>query len=124
MEPIHANPEQRRKLVHYILQFDKNQLFEIDLGRMYGLSLDQINIYARPEFNYLIMQLIRDCIVAKIDIEKVKFLADTKFDYSRMIIIKNGFDNGLSIDQVEQYADPAMNYNESVRIMNELINKS
>lgn len=124
MDGFYDNDTNRRQFVNHIVKFDKDQLFEINLGHMLGLSVDQINLYARPRFNYLIMRLLKDCLINRMDFDKVKFMADPKFNWSLMVIIRDGFNHGLSIDQVKKYADPELDYNKACEIMRSLVAES
>jgi hypothetical protein len=102
----------RREFVCHLVKFDKDQLFEINLGHLSGLTVDQICLYARPEFNSMVMRHLKQAMIEQLDIEKVKFMANPKFEYPQMILIKNAFDSGLSLEEVKSFATPDRSYGE------------
>lgn len=106
------NYQNRRQFVNHITKFNKDQLFEINLGHLLGLTVDQICLYARPEFSYMIMRHIKQAMIDQMDIELVKFMANPEFNYPQMIIIKSAFDSGLSLDEVKSFAVPELSYKE------------
>ena len=69
----------RKEWVWHFSKFDKDQLYEMNMGVMCGLSLDQINLYADPEMPYLCMRLIKECFQELMPIEQVSLFADRKF---------------------------------------------
>lgn len=99
------NDLNRRQFVTHLIKFDKDQLFEINLGHLLGLSVDQITLYARPEFQYTVMRHIKQALIEQLDIEKVKYMADPKFSYPQMILIKTAFDEGFTIDEVKSFSE-------------------
>lgn len=104
--------QKRRQFVSHIVKFDKDQLFEINLGHLLGLSLDQICLYARPQFNYMIMRHLKQAMIEQMDMEKVKFMSNPEFKYPQMILIKSAFDSGLTMDEVKSFASPECTYGE------------
>ena len=123
-EGYYDNWDKRRQFVSNLIKFDKDQLMEINAGYLMLISLDLLTLYARPEFSYLSMRMIRDCIIEKMDYEKIKLLANPKFSYSQMVIIKAGFEKGLSIEQVSNYANPDLSFSEMREIMNNSISNN
>lgn len=117
------NYEKRRQLVNHIIKFDKDQLFEINLGHLLGLSVDQICLYARPQFNYMIMRHLKQAMIECMDMEKVKFMANPEFKYSQMALIKNAFDSGLTIDEVKSFAIPTSTYGEMYATYHKILNE-
>lgn len=120
-EKYYDNWNNRHQFVSHLINFNKEQLVEINAGHLMGISVDLLTLYARPEFNYLSMRMIRDCIIENMDYEKLKLLANPEFSYSQMIIIKAGFEKGLTIDQVSSYANPDIPYSKMKEIMDNLI---
>lgn len=112
MDGYYDNYANRRQFVNHIVKFDKDQLFEINLGHLLGLSIDQICLYARPQFNYMIMRHLKQAMIERMDMEKVKFMANPEFKYPQMVLIKNAFDSGLSLDEVKSFAIPERSYGE------------
>lgn len=120
---FYDNYHNRRQFVNHMVKFDKDQLFEINLGHLLGLTVDQICLYARPEFSYMIMRHLKQAMIELMDMEKVKFMADPKFKYPQMILIKNAFDSGLTIDEVKSFADPERSYEEMYTAYHKFLDK-
>lgn len=112
MEDYYDNYANRRQFVNHMVKFDKDQLFEINFGHLAGLTVDQICLYARPQFNYMIMRHLKQAMIERMDMEKVEFMANPKFNYPKIILIKNAFDSGLTIDEVKSFATPERSYGE------------
>lgn len=106
------NYENRRQFVSHMVKFDKDQLFEINLGHLVGLTVNQICLYARPQFSYMIMRHLKQAMIEQMDMEKVKFMANPEFTYPQMVIIKNAFEEGLTIDEVRTFAIPGRAYSD------------
>lgn len=111
----------RKEWVWHFSKFDKDQLYEMNMGVMCGLSLDQINLYADPEMPYLCMRLIKECFQELMPIEQVSLFADRKFSYFQMTILKDAFKKGLTIEQVRSIANPEFNYHQMTEMVNNLI---
>ena len=122
MERIYDNDIKRREYTSYLISFTKDQIKMIDFGRLIGLSLDQISLYAHPDIDHYSMQVIIDCIRSGMDVEKIKVLANPKLkNIGKVTQIKIGFEQGLTIDQVLIYADPEVSVKEMIDIRNFLI---
>ena len=104
------NHTNRLQFVGHIVKFDKDQLFEINLGHLLGLTNEQICLYATPKFSYMAMRHLKQAMIDGMDMEKVKFMANPDFSYSQMIIIKSAFNSGLSINEVKLFANPEYTY--------------
>lgn len=114
----------RRKFVSHMVEFDKDQMFEISTGNLMGLSVDQIALYARPEWSYLIMRHIKHAMLELMDMDKVKYMADPRFNYPQMNLIKRAFDEGLSIDDVKQFSgNDNMSYSQMHDMYTEMMKK-
>lgn len=109
---FYDNYHNRRQFVNHLVKFDKDQLFEINLGHLLGLTVDQICLYARPEFNYMIMRHLKQAMIEQLDMEKVKFMANPEFKYPQMVLIKSAFDSGLSLEEVKSFATSNRSYGE------------
>ena len=120
-EGYYDDYDKRRQFVSHLIKFGKDQLVEINAGHLMGIDLDLLTLYARPEFDYLSMRMIRDCIIDKMDYEKIKLLANPKFNYSQMILIKAGFEKGLTVDQVSSYANPDYTFSKMKEIMSNIV---
>ena len=97
----------RREYAHYLISFNTDQFKMIEFGKLIGLTLDQISMYAHPDIDQYSMQVIIDCIRANMDIEKIKIMANPKLkNVGKVTQIKIGFESGLTIEQVLTYASP------------------
>lgn len=80
-----------------------SQKCEILHGFESGLTLEQIKLYAKPEFSYHQMRQIRFGFENGLTNEQVSFYAKLKYDSSVMNEIREGFENGLDFIQVSFY---------------------
>lgn len=84
-------------------------MYRIGEGYRAGLSAEQVNVYAKPEFNPDQMKSIEDGFRNKLSMEQVKAYAKPEFDPNQMWEIENGLDEyKLSIEQVGVYAKPEL----------------
>ena len=111
----------RKEWVWHFMKFDKDQLYEMNMGVMCGLSIEQIALYADPKMNYLCMRHIKESLLELMDIEKVKVFANPNLSYFQMVILKNAFNKGLSIEQVRALANPAFDYHQLSEMVNQLL---
>lgn len=102
----------RKEWVHHFMKFDKDQLYEMNMGVLCGLSLEQISLYADPKMNYLCMRHIKESLLELMDIEKVKVFANPNLSYFHMVMLKNAFNQGLSVEEVKPVANPRLDYNQ------------
>ena len=65
-------------------KFTKEQILEIELGICYGLSEEQIKVYAKPEFNSLQMFIIRLGFKSYLPMEEVKAYAKPELAHYKM----------------------------------------
>ena len=122
MERIYDNGIKRREYTSYLISFTTDQFKMIDFGRLIGLSLDQISLYAHPDIDHYSMQVIIDCIRSGMDVKKIKVLANPELkNVGKVTQIKIGFEQGLTIDQVLTYADPKFSVKEMIDKRNSLI---
>ena len=122
MERIYDNGIKRREYTSYLISFTTDQFKMIDFGRLIGLSLDQISLYAHPDIDHYSMQVIIDCIRSGMDVKKIKVLANPELkNVGKVTQIKIGFEQGLTIDQVLTYADPKFSVKEMIDMRNSLI---
>ena len=90
-------------------EFYDYQMNQICRGFKNGLSMEQVSVYAKPEFNSNQMKLIEDGFRNKLSMEQVKAYAKPEFDPNQMWEIENGLDEyKLSIEQVGTYAKPEL----------------
>ena len=96
---------------------------QICRGFKNGLSMEQVSVYAKPEFNSNQMKLIEDGFRNKLSMEQVKAYAKPEFDPNQMWEIENGLDEyKLSIEQVGTYAKPEFDFNQMFEIRRGFIN--
>lgn len=107
----------RREFTLYLMSFTEDQFKEIAFGKLLGLTLDQINIYAHPDIDSYSMRIIIDCIRSGMDIEKIKIIANPNLkNVGKVTQIRIGFESGLSIEDVLTYADPKYTVKEMIDI--------
>ena len=88
-------------------EFNDEQINQIFLGLLHGLSIENIELYANNKFSSLQMEQIRLAFESnKLNDEQVKILINADFDWKQMFQIRLGFEHRLSIDMVKEYADP------------------
>lgn len=88
--------------------FDKYQMRRIEQG-IDGFSEEQLNMYAKPEFNRSQMNIIRIGLKEGLSIEQVSMYAKPEFNSTQMVVIKSGINAGLSPEQISVYAKPEFN---------------
>lgn len=107
---IYADPKNPNK-------FNAKQMWEILVGFYNNLTREQINLYAKPEFDAEEMSIIESAFSEKdLTIEQVKLFAKPEFNADQMWAIRKGLTKGLSINEVALYAKP----NISAVIMNSI----
>lgn len=117
------NKNVRREYLNYILKFDRDQFEKISYGKLLGLSIDQINMYAHPNFDANSMRVIIDCIMDGMDTKKIEVIANPEFqNLGKIIQTKIGFELGLTIDQVKSYAKPEYTVKEMIDMRLKLLN--
>jgi len=77
-------------------EFDVFQKAEIKQGFKDGLSKEQVEIYAKPEFSDWQMEEIRKGFKEGLNTEQVKLFAKPEFDYSQMYEIKQGIKDAIT----------------------------
>jgi len=102
-------------------EFDGFQMREIRLGLKDGLSLEQIRYYAKPYFDSTQMREIRLGFVKGLTQEQIDLYAKSEFTSHQMREIRLGFEEGLSMEQVMLYAKPELSFIEMKRIRKELV---
>lgn len=111
------NRNVRREYLNFILKFDKDQLDVITYANTIGLSLDQINIFAHPNFDSFSMREIIACIRDGMSIERLNVVANPEFkNLGKIVQAKIGFDLGLSVEEVSQYAKPEYTVAEMIKM--------
>ena len=119
---VYDNDINRREFAYYLLSFNEDQFKEIMFGKLIGLTLDQINMYAHPDINSYSMKVIIDCIRSGMDVEKIKILANPELkNVGKVTQIRIGFECGLSIEEVLSYADPKYTVKEMIDMRLKLV---
>lgn len=106
------NDINRKEWVHHFMKFDKDQLYEMNMGVLCGLTVDQINMYAYPKMNYLCMRLIKESFLELMPMEHIKVFANPNLSYFQMVILKDAFKKGLTVQEVRAVANTRFTYNE------------
>ena len=88
------------------------RLREIRRGLEHDLTLEQIKIYARPEFDYSQMSCIRFGLEAGFTQEQLGKYARTEFSGNQMAQIAWGYRMCLTEEQISEYADPNLDADE------------
>ncbi len=83
-------------------KFNGAQLREIRHGFDYGLTMDQVKVYADPKFNKYQMEEIRLSFENGLTTEQVKLYANPRFDDFQMNRIYWDLKNGMSIEEVKE----------------------
>lgn len=90
----------------------RGQLEEVAGGFRDGLTTEQIDVYAKPEFTAIQMNSIRYSFGAGLTAEQIAFQANPAFDAIQMDIIRAGFQAGMTMDQVQFFAQPELSANQ------------
>lgn len=101
-------------------EYEYGQIINIRRGLENGLSMEQVQLYAKPEFEKWQMAQIRKGFENGLSNEQVKFYAKPECEYWQMEEIRVGFQNGLTFEQVELYAKPEFECLQMDRIRREL----
>lgn len=83
---------------------DARQLNQVQQGLDFGLSKEEIRLYAKPCYDELQMNSIRLAIKHRLSEEEINFLADEKFNGHQMEQIVTGLKDGLTLEKVKSYA--------------------
>lgn len=103
--------------------FDISQINQICHGFQENLSIEQVSVYAKLEFNWGQMEQIRWGFgYSKLTFEQVSLYAKKEFDYWQMCEIRHGFHGGLTFEQVSIYAKPEYKW-EQMRKITKLLKK-
>lgn len=87
---------------------NREQLDEIIGGRRDGLTKEQVDIYAKPEFTGLQMSAIRYAYERGLSQEQIDLLAKPEYGPVQMDVLRSAFQAGLSIEQVKLFAKPEL----------------
>ncbi len=89
-------------------QFDYNQMYEIEKGFEDGLSLEQVQLYAKPEFDDDQMEEIREGLSSGLSIEQILSHINSKTKKSG-----KKYDN----EDDEEYYDLVVTYDDNKKIL-------
>lgn len=101
--------EELKVLCEALKTFDIKQINEIKTGYEKGLTIEQISLYAKPEFDVHQMQQILMAIRSG-HFESAYLFAKPEFDSKQMYQIWIGLHNGLSVSEVSTYANPRLDW--------------
>lgn len=85
--------------------FTEEQVEQIQLGVMAGLSREQIEIYAHPKFNASTMRVIRKALAGGLPPEQVQKLARITLESKEMRTLFYGVREGWPMPLIEWIAD-------------------
>lgn len=89
-------------------EFDEAQEWEIQHGRDFGLSEEQLALYARPDFNCNQMRYVRYGLEGGLPVEQVKLYARPEFSAMQMQEILSGCGKNVSLEEIAGYAKPEL----------------
>lgn len=99
-EEVHGETE--------ISKFNESQQLEIQWGRDFGLSGEQLALYAKPEFSADQMSYIRYGLEDSLPIEKIELYAKPEFSAMQMREIWIGCEENKTLEQVASLAKPEL----------------
>lgn len=86
-------------------KFNTHQLREVELGFENSLSFDEVNKYAKNDYNSNQMYILRKAILSNFNLDEIYPLIDkTKFGWHQMSEIKEGFKDELSLKKINLFA--------------------
>lgn len=101
-------------------EFNSDQMGVLKDGLERGLSIEQVSSYANPKFDDFQMYRIGEGYGAGLSAEQVNVYAKPEFNSVQMKLIEDGFRNKLSMEQVKAYAKPEFDSNQMWEIENGL----
>lgn len=94
------------------MEYNKEQIDEIQMANSLGMTEDQIIGYFTPEMTASKMAQIRIGFKRGLSEEQIMFYAKLCYSESQMRYIRYAFEEGLSFEQVEVLANPRLSYNQ------------
>ena len=79
-----------------------DQMFEICRGFRDGLTIEEVKVYAKPEFNKQQMKEIRRGFERGLSMEQVKIFVKPEINAKQMEKIRLDFQEGLTIEEVKE----------------------
>lgn len=119
MQGYYDFKDNRKQFVSHLLNFDKNQITEIDLARLEGATVDQITVFARPQYSYTVMRAI---YVAMRDHNMPISYADYMASFNNthvMGAILDAYLKGVTLEEIKGYTNPTMSA-EAIRVATEI----
>ncbi len=90
--------------------FDSYQIYQIHKAERFGLTREQIEVFAFPKIHGGIMRYAMIDLMAGYSIEQIKLYVNKKYTPDQALEISVGLNNGLTIEQVKTYADPDLSW--------------
>ena len=81
--------------------FDEFQVEHICKGVLYGLTIQQIKVYAKENFGYELMSGLRELLVSGYPINKVKLIANPHLTLSQFRILVGLVEKGISYSKLK-----------------------
>ena len=104
------------------LGMDNVRIQQVQEGLDFGLSVDEVSIYAKLDFDVYQMNSIRLAIKNRLTKEELNFVADKKFSGHQMEQLVTGLKEGLTLDKVkEEYANESLSAHDMCKRRLELI---
>lgn len=80
------------------------------------LTKEQVQVFAKPEYNFMHMNDIRIAFLDHLDFAQISLITDPNLDAYQRILIRTGIDEGLSVEQIKIYANPILKLNQMNQI--------
>ena len=93
---LKMSDEQLEEMINEITKgqrFIKFQISQIKSGLECGLSMEQVQVYAKPKYNFLQMEQIRLGFEQRLSEEQVQMYTDSEFACTQMEEIREGIQN-------------------------------
>lgn len=102
--------------------FSDEQMEQIWLGRECGLTAEEIELYAKPEYDAKQMEQIRFGLEEFLDAEEIELYAKPEYDAELMEQMRITLRDGLTVEGFEMlYAKPEYSAKQMERIRTDLV---
>lgn len=103
-------------------EFYYEQVLEIIYGYMDGLTMEQVLLYAKKEFDACQMRVIRFCFSREgLTMEQISLIANSQIPYEPMAVLSGCFKLGLSEEQIRRCAKSADSLNKVIAIRSAIL---
>ena len=103
--------------------FNRHQRLEISIANKVDLTGELTKLIKNPKLNSRQMGVIVDAFVDdNLSIEQIKIFAKPEYDYCQMIEIVSGLINGYNDEQMALYTNPKLNHMQMNEILMGLVN--